>query len=73
MQTLNHIEACMGVVDTGFLPHWDPHLRGKGLYIPRGRRRTIPEGSTIHESVTRVGVLLKNLPKNIQTESWIKY
>jgi hypothetical protein len=56
-----------------FLPHWDPHLHGKGLHIPRGRRRTIPEGSIIHESVTKAGVLPKNLPKNIQTESWIKY
>jgi uncharacterized protein (DUF2235 family) len=53
-----------------FLPHQDPH-KGKGWYIPLGRRRTIPQDAIIHESA----VGSTSFPKdgNHPIEPWVPY
>ena len=51
-----------------FLPHEDPH-RGHRWYIPMGRRRTIPAGSWIHESVLTSRWKPADLPPH-QVEPW---
>jgi uncharacterized protein (DUF2235 family) len=56
-----------------FMPHVDPHLNGKGLYIPRGRRRTISEKSFVHESALNFGVRPVNVPKDVQPEPWKRF
>jgi uncharacterized protein (DUF2235 family) len=54
-----------------FLPHQNPH-RDKGWYIPLGRRRTIPPGSLIHESVLRSKWLPPDLPPH-GIEPWVPF
>jgi uncharacterized protein (DUF2235 family) len=54
-----------------FLQH-DPHLGKKGLYFPRGRMRTIPPGSWIHESVFKRKSVMSGLPSH-EMEPWIAY
>lgn len=55
-----------------FLPHRDPHKYAQGWYIPKGRRRTIPPDSYIHESVLTSPWQPKNLPKHF-VEPWLRY
>jgi uncharacterized protein (DUF2235 family) len=50
-----------------FLPHRYPDLKGQWT-IPLGRRRTIPEGSFIHELALRSKYPPKNLPKQYKVE-----
>jgi len=51
-----------------FFPHQNPH-KGAGWYIPMGRRRTIPAGSWIHESVLTSRWKPAHLPPH-RVEPW---
>jgi uncharacterized protein (DUF2235 family) len=51
------------------LPHRDPHEK-KGWYIPLGRKRKIPAGSWIHESVLSSRFRPSDLPPH-EVEPWI--
>jgi hypothetical protein len=55
------------------LPHQDPHLNGKGLYIPLGRRRQIPDNSLIHESILQRADQPSNLPAIWRKEPWTPF
>ncbi|HEX7361746.1 MAG TPA: DUF2235 domain-containing protein [Bryobacteraceae bacterium] len=55
-----------------FLPHLDPQSRGFRLYMPLGRRRKIPLGSLIHESVLLSKWKPLNLPEHT-VEPWVHY
>lgn len=55
-----------------FLPHLDPQARGFKLYIPLGRRRKIPPGSVIHESVLQSKWKPAKLPPHT-VEPWVRY
>ncbi|MGH9609566.1 MAG: DUF2235 domain-containing protein [Bryobacteraceae bacterium] len=55
-----------------FLPHLDPQSRGFRLYIPLGRRRKIPPGSLLHESVLLSRWKPVNLPE-LPVEPWVRY
>lgn len=55
-----------------YLPHQDPHANGIGWSFPRGRRRTIPPNSRIHESVLASKYRPPDLPPH-QVEPWNRY
>ncbi|HZQ23101.1 MAG TPA: DUF2235 domain-containing protein [Terriglobales bacterium] len=63
-----------------FLPYryYDFDTREYRYRIPRGAHRTIPEGSTLHETVIDRMTLVPeyrptNLPKSYQIEPWVKF
>lgn len=53
-----------------YLPHVNPN--GSGFSIPRGRKRKIPPGSLIHESVVMSKWKPTDLPEH-SIEPWIRY
>jgi len=55
-----------------YLPQRDPHKGGQGWYFPRGRMRTIPAGSLIHESAVRGKWKPANLPEH-EIEPWVRF
>jgi uncharacterized protein (DUF2235 family) len=55
-----------------FLPQTDPHKGSKGWHLPLGRRRMIPSGSLIHESVLKSKRKPKNLPDH-GVEPWVPF
>jgi uncharacterized protein (DUF2235 family) len=52
-----------------YFPQRDPHKDGKGWYLPRGRMRTIPSGSLIHQSVIEGKYKPRDLPPH-EVEPW---
>jgi uncharacterized protein (DUF2235 family) len=54
------------------LPQRDPHLNGKGWYFPLGRRRNIPSGSYIHQSVFDSQWKPSEIPPHA-VEPWIDF
>jgi hypothetical protein len=54
-----------------YLPHWYPDDRDH-LRIPRGRKRTIPENSLVHQSVIDGDHCPEGLPKHA-IEPWVPY
>ena len=55
-----------------FFPQRDPHHPGRGWNLPLGRRRTIPAGSLIHESVLESKWRPCVLPPH-QLEPWTRF
>lgn len=57
-----------------WLLEFSPHMggRGSGFYIPLGRKRKIPRGSVIHESVLVSKWKPTDLPEH-RVEPWIPY
>lgn len=62
------------------LPHlyYDPNSKGRKVRFPFGRRRSIPDGATVHESVERriqlgIGYNPPNLPRNRKVEPWVPW
>lgn len=55
-----------------YVPQRDPHNHGQ-WYLPRGRRRTIPNYSYIHESVLKGRWKPAWLPEHIRTEKSIAF
>lgn len=54
------------------LPQEDPHLHSKRWIVPLGRKRTIPPGSFIHESVLAGKWKPKDLPEHT-VEPWVSF
>ena len=55
-----------------YLPQHDPHKGKIGLYLPRGRMRTIPGGSLIHDSVLQGDHKPRHLPHH-EIEPWVPF
>lgn len=53
------------------LPHVDPHSDVRRLYLPFGRRRSIPHGALIHESVIHSQWKPSLLPLH-EIEPWVR-
>jgi uncharacterized protein (DUF2235 family) len=54
------------------LPQEDPHPHCKRWYLPKGRMRTIPPGSHIHDSVIKGKYMPSDLPEHT-IEPWRKF
>jgi uncharacterized protein (DUF2235 family) len=55
-----------------FLPQRDPHENTSGFIFPRGRSRTIPPGSRIHQSVVGGKWCPRELPPH-EVEPWVTF
>lgn len=55
-----------------YIPQHDPRNKG-AWYQPKGRRRMIPNGSYIHQSVLSSKWKPAWLPKNYQEEKWVQF